>query len=159
MLPLLLLYGLLTLGYWWFVRGGAGGLWWPVRAGIWYGLGLASVWLIYGLLTGVTPLDIAAVTFEKHGELVQREYLPWLLLHPYDTLMFSGWPLAGLFVAGCWLALRRLRHGLRDQRLQRRQPERRQHGAHVVRAGADMAVGETCFGMAHCAVLQPIWAL
>lgn len=107
-LPLLLLYGLLTLGCWWFVRGGAGGFWWPLRMGLWYGLGLASVWLIYGLLTGVTPLDIAAVTFEKHSQLVQRDYLPWLLLHPYDTLMFSGWPLAGLFAAGCWLALRRL---------------------------------------------------
>ncbi len=112
-LPLLLLYGLLTLGCWWFVRGGAGGFWWPVRAGLWYGLGLASVWLIYGLITGVTPLDIAAVTFEKHSELVERDYLPWLLLHPYDTLMFSGWPLAALFIAGGWLALRRLPDRLR----------------------------------------------
>ena len=108
-LPVLLLFGLFTLGYWFFIQARSGGLWWPVRVGLWFGLGLSSVWLLFRLVSGNTPLDIARMTFEEHASLVERDYLPWLLLHPYDTLMFVGWPLAGLFLWGAWTVLGRFR--------------------------------------------------
>lgn len=108
-LPVILLFGLFTLGYWWFVRERSGGFGWPVQVGVWFGLALSSVWLVFGLISGNTPLDIARITFDEHGTLVQRDYLPWLLLHPYDVLMFVGWPLAGLFLWGAWSALGRFR--------------------------------------------------
>ncbi|GAB4513917.1 MAG: hypothetical protein OHK0046_15280 [Anaerolineae bacterium] len=94
-LPALLLFGLYTLGVAMISRRG---LLWAVRMGIWYGVGLASVWAVFWLATGLTALDILRVTFDAHTDLVQRDYLPWLLLHPYDVLLFMGWPLAALFL-------------------------------------------------------------
>jgi hypothetical protein len=71
--------------------------------GLWFGLGLALCWLMYFIVTGLTPLDLWQVTQEKHGELVaERDYLTWLILHPYDTLLFIGWPLVGLFALSLW---------------------------------------------------------
>lgn len=71
-----------------------------VIAGLWFGAGLLVVWVIFFLVTRLTPLDLLRMTFGAHGDLVQREYLPWLILHPYDVLMFIGWPLALLAVVG-----------------------------------------------------------
>ncbi len=103
-LPVLLLFGLFTLG--------AAGVSlvrpyviWAVRQGVWFGIGLASVWIVYWLASGLTPLDLWNMTVNQHGDLVQREYLPWLILHPYDTLMFVGWPLAALFLLGVWWSI------------------------------------------------------
>jgi hypothetical protein len=115
-LPLLLLFGLFTLGYWLFTKERAGGLLWPVKVGFWFGIGLISTWLVYWLVAGNTPLDIWRMTVEEHSALVKRDTLPWLILHPYDVLLFVGWPLAGLFVWGAALALRQSFHQ-RDQKL------------------------------------------
>lgn len=106
-LPMLLLTGLFTVGYWAFTLYRTEPWHWPVRAGLWYAAGLCVVWVIFGAYSGLTPLDIARVTFDAHSDLVQRDYLPWLVLHPYDTLLFAGWPLAGLFALGTWGALRK----------------------------------------------------
>lgn len=100
-LPLLLLYGLFTLGETWrrrdpFVR--------ALIAGAWFGVGLSVVWLAFYVSAGWTPFDLLAVTFEAHSTLVQRDYLPWLLLHPYDVLLFVGWPVAALFAWAVWTA-------------------------------------------------------
>jgi hypothetical protein len=46
----------------------------------------------------------------------------------------------------------RLRYGLRDQRLQRRQPKRRQHGAHIIGMRADMAVDKRGLSFGHLPV-------
>ncbi|MDX1991038.1 MAG: hypothetical protein SF029_01530 [bacterium] len=115
-LPLLLLFGLFTLGYClWaaeaqpdaFESTGEARIvsifqWkrWSrtIIAGVCFGLGLLSIWLVFFAVSGITPLELLRVTFEKHSNLVQRDYLPWLILHPYDTLLFVGWPLALLFV-------------------------------------------------------------
>jgi len=99
--PVFLLFGLFTLGYWWLHRADLGGFVWPVRVGMAFGGGLLSVWMVFGLVSGHTPLDLAQVTADKHSTLVAgRDYLSWLLLHPYDVLMFVGWPLAALFIWG-----------------------------------------------------------
>jgi hypothetical protein len=109
-LPAFLLFGLFTLSV--CVLGTPAddrlsGLARAVRAGLIFGAGLLVVWVIFALATGLTPLDLLRVTFEKHSALVQRDYLPWLILHPYDTLMFIGWPLAALAIWRIWQASRR----------------------------------------------------
>ncbi|NWF70377.1 MAG: hypothetical protein HXY40_14920 [Chloroflexi bacterium] len=104
-LPALLLFGLYTLGCWfWLVR--EKGFRWPVLNGLCFGAGLISVWALFWLYSGLSPLDIFGVTLEKHALLAMRAYLPWLLLHPYDVLMFAGWPLVALFFRGVWAARR-----------------------------------------------------
>ena len=88
-LPVLLFFGLFTLGYY------RSNLSQAIKIGIWFGVGLLACWIPFWLVTGYTPIDIFAVTLEKHTGLVQRDYLPWVILHPYDTLLFMGIPLAG----------------------------------------------------------------
>ncbi len=103
-LPALLLFGLFTLGYTLFVVRRRFVT--AVISGLLFGVGLSTVWLLFWLASGITPLDIFGVTLDAHGELAMRAYLPWLLLHPYDVLMFSGWALAALFLWGSIVALR-----------------------------------------------------
>lgn len=119
-LPVFLLFGLFTLGYCIFigVRGARyisplqntnsliAGFRRAVIVGLWFGGGLLVIWTLFFLASGLTPLDLLRVTFEKHGELVQRDYLPWLILHPYDVLLFVGWPLAALALFGIWRTVR-----------------------------------------------------
>ena len=112
-LPVLLLLGLFTLGYWHFVKERAGGVLWALRVGLWFGIGLSSVWIIYWLVSGNTLFDLWRVSYENHKELVRRDYLPWLLLHPYDVLMFAGWPLVALFAVGVWDSTKRIREKTR----------------------------------------------
>ena len=110
--PVLLLFGLFTLGMTMVVRAESTtrGFVQAVRIGLWFGVGLLSVWIAFFVAAGHTPLDLAAVTAEKHSTLVAgRDYLAWLLLHPYDVLMFVGWPVAALFLWGVWRAIRRWR--------------------------------------------------
>jgi hypothetical protein len=68
--------------------------------GLVFGVGVLVPWLVYTLVTGVSPLDIFGTTFGAHSELVRRDYLPWLILHPYDVLLFTGLPAALLTVWG-----------------------------------------------------------
>jgi hypothetical protein len=103
-LPALLLFGLFTLGFTFFVAHRS--LLWAVINGVLFGLGLSVIWLIFWLASGYTPLDIFGVTLGAHGELAMRPYLAWLLLHPYDVLMFSGWALTSLFLWGIFTAIR-----------------------------------------------------
>ncbi|GIK27866.1 MAG: hypothetical protein BroJett007_10040 [Chloroflexota bacterium] len=74
--------------------------------GLVFGIGLAAPWIAYTVVTGVSPLDILRVTFGSHSELVQRAYLPWLLLHPYDVLLFTGLPASILAIWGAVRAIR-----------------------------------------------------
>jgi hypothetical protein len=106
-LPALLLFGLYTLGFTFFVARRS--FTWAVRAGVFFGIGLSTIWLLFWLASGYTPLDIFSVTLGAHGELAIRPYLAWLFLHPYDVLMFSGWALVALLVYSLFSLLRFLR--------------------------------------------------
>lgn len=103
-LPILGLSGLFTLMMAYFRKD----RWhWPLLVGAWFAAGLSTVWLVFWHISGLTPLDILEVTFEQHLD-IERNYFIWLLLHPYDMLMFAGWPLALLGLWGVWRAIRRL---------------------------------------------------
>lgn len=113
-LPAFLLFGLYTLGYWYGIarhEDDAPGWGWTVRAGAFFGAGLALGWLVYGLAGGQTPFELFAVTLEKHRLLVQRDYFAWLILHPYDVLLFTGWGAAALALWGLAISARRARRG------------------------------------------------
>lgn len=120
-LPALLLFGLFTLGYCVLLPSPAApspawraGFIQAVVAGVWFGVGLLTVWAVFFVASSLTPLDLLTVTFAQHNDLVQRAYLPWLLLHPYDVLLFTGWPAAALAGWGVWWALRQARAGTLD---------------------------------------------
>lgn len=98
-LPFFLLAGLFTLGFLRDIRR-------SVVFGLVFGLGVLVPWIIYTVVTGVSPLDILRQTFGAHSELVRRDYLPWLILHPYDVLLFTGLPAAVLAVLGAAKVIR-----------------------------------------------------
>lgn len=109
MLPILLVFGLFGIGFWLIHKTSFLNM---LSAGIWFGVGLLSVWVIFGLYSGFTPLDILRVTFDSHNQLVQRDdALAWLILHPYDVALFVGLPLMALAVWGIWKAFQTLRKG------------------------------------------------
>lgn len=105
-LPMLLLMGLFTLSYTlWVVdtparQTGLYALRWPIMVGMIFGAGLVSVWVIFALITGVSVIDILRETFTAHGDLVVREYAPWLVLHVWDIMLFTGLPVALLAIVG-----------------------------------------------------------
>lgn len=105
-LPIIFLAGLYTLAYHYFICRDRG-RWWSVRAGLWFGLGLSTIWLIYWLLSGVTVIEIINQAFDSHLSL-DRPYLPWLWLHLNDFFMFTGWPLSLLALLGIASTLFRL---------------------------------------------------
>ena len=97
LIPLGLLAGLLIIGHW-----GMSGVGLPrvrilIRQLLYYGLGTASVWVIYTGLTGITILDISQLALSIHYVL-DRPYVPWLFMHPYDMFLFVGLPIAALAV-------------------------------------------------------------
>lgn len=109
--PLLLLAGFLALGMYWRKRGSAPAErlpWtWPIRMGLWYGLGLVVVWAVVYLASGLTVWDVLREATRAHLDL-HRRYLPWLILHINDFFMFTGWPLTLLAGTGVALVVRRL---------------------------------------------------
>jgi hypothetical protein len=58
-----------------------------------FGLGAAAVWVAYGALTGISPLDILRASFDRHYQLV-RPYALYLFVHPYEMFYFTGLPVA-----------------------------------------------------------------
>jgi hypothetical protein len=108
-LPLLLCYGLLTLGVC-VARAGVRGIARAVGLGVAFGVGLASVWLWFFAVSGYAPWQLFAVTMEKHRLLVQRDYWAWLWRHPYDALWMLGVPLAVCALIGMARAAFAIRH-------------------------------------------------
>lgn len=51
--------------------------------------GMASLWVIYGLVFGYTPFLLLSRALTIHYEL-QEPYLPWLFFFPMDLFLFSG---------------------------------------------------------------------
>ncbi len=90
-LPLIFLAGVFTLGVY-VIRRDAVGLEWPFTVGAWFGVGLASVWIVYYVLFGVGIWQMFDASMEHHLAL-ERDYLPWLFLHVYDFVIFTGLPL------------------------------------------------------------------
>jgi hypothetical protein len=113
LLPLVVLAGLLALGiYWTKARSPAGRQpWhWPLRMGLWFALGLASVWVVFGAVSGLAPWELLRAGTRDHLAL-ERPYGPWLVLHLNDFFMFTGWPLVLMAGAGVWRSARRLARG------------------------------------------------
>ncbi|MBK8987633.1 MAG: hypothetical protein IPM39_16405 [Chloroflexi bacterium] len=54
--------------------------------------GTVSVWLVYWLVSGVTPLDIYHAAAPARHDL-SRSYWVWLVWNVYDFAMFAGLPL------------------------------------------------------------------
>ena len=109
--PLFALFGFFTLGYWYFVarKEDSELTWrWIVKIGFVFGLGLSSIWAIFAIYSGVTPFDIMQVTFDQHLD-IKRNYYIWLLLHPYDLLMFTGWAIALMAILALIYAIKRIR--------------------------------------------------
>ncbi len=79
--------------------------WWPFVQGAIFGAGLLSVWLIFYLYSGITPLDIFVTSMDWHLNL-ELEYLPWVFLHFNDFVLFTGWPLFFVGVLGVVFATR-----------------------------------------------------
>ena len=107
-LPLIGFAGFFALLYWYFLARNTHNLLWILQIGAAFGIGLLSTWLLFFMYTGLTPLDLIAVTFDEHLD-IERNYWTWLVLHVYDMLMFAGWPLALLGLWGIWRAMWRLR--------------------------------------------------
>jgi hypothetical protein len=61
-------------------------------------IGLASVWIVYYLLSEVTPIAILAQALGQHLGL-NRPYLPWVYLHLYDLALFTGFPVVVVALA------------------------------------------------------------
>lgn len=98
--PLLLFFGVYTLSRWWFAETRASFLR-PVSTGLWFGVGLAAPWIVYGVLTGQTPWALLSTSMGQHLSL-EREYLPWVWLHFWDWALWTGLPLILLWLAAVW---------------------------------------------------------
>jgi hypothetical protein len=61
-------------------------------------MGLSSVWVVYYIVSGVTPLAILNQALGQHLTL-DRPYLPWIYLHLYDLALFTGLPVVLLALA------------------------------------------------------------
>ncbi len=71
-----------------------------------FGIGAVWVWLLYWLIWGVAPWDIAQVGLNQHYQLVTnlRSYEWWVGWNLVDVLVFSGWPLVLGFLGSLILA-------------------------------------------------------
>lgn len=79
-------------------------------AGLAFGLGAASLWLICWLAFGLDPLAVARTGMAQHFEIVtgRRDYRLWVGYNLYDFAAFLGLPLAFLFLARVLTSFRHL---------------------------------------------------
>jgi hypothetical protein len=105
-LPLIFMAGCVVLLFFITRRASSGLQWgWPFKIGALFGIGLLSIWLIYFLVSGIRVDQIIRVSLQNHL-ILDRPYLPWLLLHLNDFFMFTGWPLILLMGLSLWNWLR-----------------------------------------------------
>src|SRR5258708_6016841 len=76
-----------------------------LRIGLLFGIGLLSVWIVYYVASGVTPMAVFGTALGLHLGF-ERPYLPWVYLHLYDLALFAGLPVVILAVAAIWKNLR-----------------------------------------------------
>ena len=111
--PLLLFCGLLALGYHLLIairNENPPRRWWSAAIGIAFGIGLSMVWMIWLLYGGETPFAMFSTAMNQHLEL-EREYLPWLVLHLWDYVLFLGLPLMLFSLWLMWRGIEDMRHG------------------------------------------------
>ncbi len=94
-------YGFYTLTHYGLRERGTRPIYRPILVGVWFGLGLTLPWLAYWLYTSVPPWDIFSASFDLHLEL-ERDYLPWVFLHPWDWTLFTGLALVLVWLGGLW---------------------------------------------------------
>lgn len=99
-LPLIFLAGLLALAIHYRERA-TRPVWWSAMMGLWFVMGLISVWGLFYLRYGVGPWDMLETSMNVHLEL-DRPYLPWLFLHFYDFVIFAGLPVFWLGLFALW---------------------------------------------------------
>jgi hypothetical protein len=101
LIPLLAFMAVLTLLRWqWGLRRPSFKGWsWPLLAGLELGAGAVIVWGLYTLLAGHSPLQLLQISMDVHLNL-HRPYWPWLALHTWDLILFTGLPVCGLAVIG-----------------------------------------------------------
>lgn len=112
--PLVLFAGLLTLGAYWLKRRGQSGSiprWhWPFKVGLFFGFGLAIVWLVSYVTTGLSFWNLWQSAQQTQIDIGQiRAYGPWIMLDVNDLFMFTGWPLVLLAMVAIWHAVRNLK--------------------------------------------------
>jgi hypothetical protein len=96
--PLGLLFGLYALAMWYGDdRPGRRPFGQIVRAGLVFAGGVALPWIGYGVLTGSWPWELLSASMSMHLEL-ERDYLPWIALHAWDWMLWTGPPLIGLWL-------------------------------------------------------------
>src|SRR5262249_59149213 len=73
---------------------------WPqaIRSLIMFGIGAASFWVIYAVLSGLTIFEILDTIFGFHFVVTNRPYWPWIIQHPIDMFLFVGFPLSVLML-------------------------------------------------------------
>jgi len=103
--PILLFCGFLALAFQAFF---ARPVFWSLRVGVVFGLGLVVVWGAWLLYGGEPPWAMLHTAMSQHLEL-ERPYLPWLFLHLWDYALFFGLPLMALGVWAFVAALRQAR--------------------------------------------------
>lgn len=59
--------------------------------------GSAIIWLIFWLVSGVSPLAIFVTSLTPHLEL-DRPYLPWLWNHTWEWVLLTGLPLVAVWL-------------------------------------------------------------
>jgi len=62
-------------------------------------VGFLLVWGLYTLMAGHLPLDLLLTSMQIHLRL-ERPYLPWLGLHTWDLVLFTGLPACALAILG-----------------------------------------------------------
>jgi hypothetical protein len=99
MLPLTLLMGLLTLIVWRSDHSHPRPAYWPLAVGASFGAGVLLVSGLYTLAFGHTPVDLFSAVMGVHIGL-DRPYLPWLFLHPWDVFLYAGLPTVAIALYG-----------------------------------------------------------
>lgn len=66
--------------------------------GIIFGIGVLTIWFIYWLFTGETPLEILNMALRGHLDL-ERNYWFWIIMHVWDWVLFAGimWALLSIY--------------------------------------------------------------
>jgi len=77
-----------------------------VQIGVFYGVGLLTVWFLFWLVGGQTLIDLLAASMAFHLSL-DRPYLFWLFMHSWDWLLWSGIAFGVVMIAQVVKSLRR----------------------------------------------------
>lgn len=102
-MPMFLLFGLYALmsALWGKKPIRSSRLFFAEGVGIFFGIGMTIVWMIYWLITRETPLEILRMALNDHFAL-DRNYLFWVFMHVWDWVLFAGVIWALLSAYGLW---------------------------------------------------------